>query len=74
MQTTFSLTDREIEIVEALSEGLSSDEISVKLLISTFTVNTHRRNAMVKMNARNSAHLVRVCFECGVFGTVPTDY
>ncbi len=61
-----NLTRREIEIIEALSLGLSSDEISVKLYISTLTVNTHRRNAMQKVNARSAAHLVRICFEEGV--------
>lgn len=68
MITSTSLTEREIEIIEALSRGLSSDEISVKFFISTFTVNTHRRNAMEKLNAKNAAHLVRICFEEGVIG------
>lgn len=66
MITTTILTEREIEIIDALSQGLSSDEISVKLFISTFTVNTHRRNAMEKLKARNAAHLVRICFEEGI--------
>ncbi len=67
MAAVTELTEREIEIVEELSRGLSSDEISTKLFISVFTVNTHRRNAMTKVNARNTAHLVRMCFEGGVF-------
>ena len=66
MITTTILTEREIEIIDALSQGLSSDEISIKLYISTFTVNTHRRNAMDKLNARNAVHLVRICFEEGI--------
>lgn len=69
MSTVMDLTERELEIAEALSLGLSSDEISEQLFISVFTVNTHRRNAMVKVNARNTAHLVRMCFEAGVFET-----
>jgi len=67
MTGAFDLTDREIEIVRELSFGFSSDEISAKLHISVFTVNTHRRNAMSKTDARNTAHLVRRCFEGGVF-------
>lgn len=74
MITTTILTDREIEIIDALSQGLSSDEISVKLFISTFTVNTHRRNAMDKLKARNAAHLVRICFEEGVIGNENVVY
>ena len=68
MNTTIissNLTMREIEIIYALSYGLSSDEIATQLFISVFTVNTHRRNAMDKVNARNAAHLVRICFEAG---------
>ncbi|MEM9298919.1 MAG: helix-turn-helix transcriptional regulator [Bacteroidota bacterium] len=61
-----NLTRREIEIIEALSLGLSSDEISAKLFISALTVSTHRKNAMRKANARSAAHLVRICFEGGV--------
>ncbi|MEM6831010.1 MAG: helix-turn-helix transcriptional regulator [Bacteroidota bacterium] len=66
MPLVTDLTNREIEIIDALSKGLSSDEISAKLFISVFTVNTHRRNAMIKANARSAAHLVRRCFEEGV--------
>lgn len=66
MITTPNLTGREIEIIDALSQGLSSEEISAKFFISVFTVNTHRRNLLCKLNAKNSAHLVRKCFEGGV--------
>ncbi len=66
IMTKPNLTRREIEIIEALSLGLSSDEISAKLFISALTVSTHRKNAMRKANARSAAHLVRICFEGGV--------
>ena len=66
MISAINLTNREIEIVEALSNGLSSDEISVKFYISVLTVNTHRRNIMQKVKARSAAHLVRICFEEGI--------
>ena len=63
---TSGFTRREMEIIEAMSQGLSNDEISTKLFISVFTVKTHRRNLMEKAKARNSAHLVRKCFEEGI--------
>ena len=50
MITTTILTEREIEIIDALSQGLSSDEISIKLYISTFTVNTHRCTAFLALS------------------------
>ena len=69
IMTITNLTEREIEIVEALSFGFSSDEISAKFFISVLTVNTHRSTAMLKMNARNSSHLIRLCFEHGIISS-----
>lgn len=66
MNLIANLTEREIEIVEALSRGLSSEEISDKFIISVFTVNTHRRNAMEKLHAKNAPHMVRICLEEGL--------
>jgi len=60
-----SITKREKEIICAVSHGLSSEEISEKFVISVHTVQTHRKNAMQKVDARNMAHLVRKSFELG---------
>lgn len=54
----FNLSTREIEIIKALSEGLTNKEISEKLFISDRTVNTHRTNIMFKMQVKNSVELV----------------
>lgn len=59
------ITRREYEIVNALSHGMNSQEIADKLFISTFTVQTHRKNILQKLEARNTAHLVRIFFESG---------
>jgi len=40
------LTDREIEILKLIAEGLSNKEIGDKLFISHRTVDTHRTNLM----------------------------
>ncbi|NQZ77051.1 MAG: response regulator transcription factor [Ekhidna sp.] len=60
------LTIREREIIQAVSLGLNSTEISDKLFISEFTVKTHRKNIMQKMEVKNMAHLVRRSFELGL--------
>lgn len=65
---TKEITKREYEIVNALSQGLSSSEISEKLFISVYTVQTHRKNAMEKTAARNAAHLIRRFYELGLIG------
>ncbi len=60
-------TDREKEILEHLSMGLNSKEISSQLNISSHTVDAHRKNMMQKLNARNVAHLVRLSLEKNLF-------
>jgi len=54
-----SLTPKEREVMTLLMEGRSSKEISRELGISHRTVEIHRGRVMVKMQARNAAHLVR---------------
>lgn len=61
------ITKREHQIVAALSLGMNSHEISKKLFISVYTVQTHRKNVMEKTSAKNTAHLIRRCYELGVF-------
>ncbi len=50
-------TQREKEILIKLSEGFSSKEIGASLFISQHTVETHKRNLMYKLQARNTVHL-----------------
>lgn len=51
-------TPREQEVLEAISEGLSTGEISDKLCISENTVETYRKNLMLKFGAKNATDLV----------------
>jgi len=52
------VTKREREVLRHMSRGYTSTEIAESLYISEHTVITHRKNLMVKLDARNSAHLV----------------
>ncbi len=52
------VTDREIDIIRLISEGLSNKLIADKLELSTHTVNTHRKNIMTKLNLPNTAGIV----------------
>lgn len=54
----FSLSERELEIIRNISEGLSNKEIADKLFLSTHTVNTHRKNIMSKLGVNNTAGVV----------------
>lgn len=53
------LTEREIQVLCLIAEGLTTNEIADKLFIATTTVNTHRRNLLGKINVRNDNLLVR---------------
>lgn len=61
-----NITRREKEIIAAISQGLNSVEISEKFFISIHTVQTHRKNILMKMDARNTAHMVRKSYELGL--------
>lgn len=53
-----ALTDREIQIINLIKEGLSSKEIASSLNISLKTVEVHRHNVLKKLKLKNSASLV----------------
>ena len=48
-----NLSKREIEILELLTVGNSSQTISEKLFISTYTVQTHIKNIYQKLHVNN---------------------
>lgn len=60
------LTRREKEVLELISEGYTNNEIGEKIFVSTLTVDTHRKNLLVKLGARNSAALIRIALKLGL--------
>ena len=53
------LSPREIEILQLIAEGYTSQKISETLCISVRTVDTHRKKIMAKLNIHNTAGLVK---------------
>jgi two-component system, NarL family, nitrate/nitrite response regulator NarL len=51
------LTERESEILNLVSQGLTSQEIGASLFISARTVETHKRNLMQKLKVKNALGL-----------------
>ncbi|GMA34447.1 hypothetical protein GCM10025876_06510 [Demequina litorisediminis] len=60
------LTDREREVMVMVAEGLSNDEIGLRLFISPATAKTHVNRAMMKVSARDRAQLVVFAYESGL--------
>jgi DNA-binding NarL/FixJ family response regulator len=58
-ETEKRLTEREIEIIRLIADGLTNQEIATKLFLSTMTVDTHRKNMLAKLQLKNTASLVK---------------
>lgn len=63
MSSPVTLTPREQDILRLIAEECSSQEIADKLFISTNTVETHRKNLLVKTGCKNSVGLVKFAME-----------
>jgi len=62
----YQLTRREVEIIRMAGNGLTSKEISVKLFVSEFTINTHRRNISRKLDIHTPVALLKFAKEHGL--------
>ena len=60
-----TLSPREREILELLSQGLSGEEAAKRLFLSSETVRTHVRNAMSKLGAATRVHAVALALQRG---------
>lgn len=53
------LTDKEVELMKYIADGLSSKEIARKINCSANTVNVHKFNMKMKLNIKSNAELFR---------------
>lgn len=60
------VSKREKEIINFISKGFTTDEISEKLYISKHTVETHRKNIFNKLQVNNIAGLVKKSISLGI--------
>ena len=60
------ITPREMEILEAIAQGLSTREIAAKLFVSENTVKTHSSRLFDKLNARRRTQAVQIAKEAGL--------
>lgn len=59
------ITNREEQVLRLIAQGFSNKEIAAKLAISVKTVETHKANAMEKLEFRSRAELVRYAVRKG---------
>ena len=60
------LTSREREILQLLAEGKANKEVATALNISPYTVETHRRHILEKLNLHNPAELILYAVRKGI--------
>lgn len=54
-----TLTDRELQVIELIGHGSSTNAIAMLLDISVKTVETYRSNVKMKLGLKDAAHLIR---------------
>jgi DNA-binding NarL/FixJ family response regulator len=60
------LTEREVEVLKLITKEFTTPEIAKKLFISVYTVETHRKNLIRKLNVKNIAGLVKYAIQNGI--------
>src|SRR5690606_35251920 len=53
-----SLSEREVQIIKMIAEGLTNAQIAEDLFLSNHTINTHRKNILSKLGIKNTAGIV----------------
>lgn len=61
-----TLTDREREVLQLVSEGKNTKHIALQLHVSTKTIEANRRNIMEKLDAHSIAELVKIAILGGL--------
>ncbi len=60
------LTPRELEVLEAIAEGLSNAELAHRFFLSEATVKTHVRRILTKLHLRDRVQAVVYAYETGL--------
>ncbi len=59
------LTQREIQVITLIAKEFTTQEIADKLFLSKHTIESYRKNLMIKLNVRNIAGLTKYALKKG---------
>jgi len=59
LESKIDFSQREVEVLQLIAEGLTNTEIAEKIFISKRTVEGHRQSLLEKTNSKNTATLIR---------------
>tara|TARA_B110000908_G_scaffold97272_1_gene114869 strand:- start:39 stop:704 length:666 start_codon:yes stop_codon:yes gene_type:complete len=62
-----ALTQRELEILTLIGDGLTQKQISSQLKISTYTVTDHLKHIYEKLNVANAPQAISKAYKTGIF-------
>lgn len=60
------LSNRELQVIRAIAQRKSHEQIAEELGLSKFTVRRHRHNAMHKLNLKNESSLLHYALDKGI--------
>ncbi|MEO1033235.1 MAG: response regulator transcription factor [Bacteroidota bacterium] len=61
-----NISAREKEIIKLIADQYTTNEIAEKLFLSTHTVESHRKNILLKLGLKNTAGLVKYAVQKGL--------
>jgi DNA-binding NarL/FixJ family response regulator len=64
-EQTIILSKREIEVLKLISEGNTNQQIAEKLCLSPLTIDSHRKNMILKFKVQNTASLIKEASQGG---------
>jgi len=59
------LSKRELQVLKLIAEGCTNQQVADKLFLSPLTIDSHRKNMILKFGVQNTAALIKVAADGG---------